>query len=131
MRSSYYYYPTWSKRCEDIISSAVKSGRNPFKDFILKSGLLEEWVDSTTFWLSRKDIFCITYSELINNYDETLSNMSTYLLLPTSVNIVRPHESLFNSGAGVVSPGLTKNEFKKSDFKDLIDFQIERYKNES
>ena len=131
MRSSYYYYPTWSKRCEDIISSAVKSGQNPFKEFILQSGLLKEWVDSTTFWLSQKNVFCITFNELINDYDKALSRLSLHLSSPLSPNIIQPHESAFNNGAGVISPSLTKNEFKKSDFLDLINSQIERHKNEN
>ena len=131
MRSSYYYYPTWSQRCEDIIASAIKTGQNPFKEFILRSGLLEEWVDSTMFWLAQKNILFITFEELISDYNSTLERLSLYLSTPISDHIVRPQDSNFNKGAGVVSPGLTKNEFKKAEFKELIDSQIERCKNEN
>lgn len=131
MRSSYYYYPTWSERCRVIISTAIKAGQNPFKEFILKSGLLEEWVDSTRFWLAQKNILFITFEELINDYDSALKRLSIYLSTPLSEHIIRPNDSAFNKGAGVVSPGLTKNEFKKSDFEGLINSQIERYKNEN
>ena len=131
MRSSYYYYPTWSKRCKNIIDNSLKKGGNSFKDFISKSGLLEEWVDSTMFWLSQENVLFITFDELINDYNAALDSLSFYLSTPISADIIRPHEARFNDGAGVVSPGLTKNEFKKADFEDLINSQIERYKNEN
>lgn len=129
MRSSYYYYPTWSKRCQDIISSSLKANTNSFREFIAHSGLLEEWVESTKFWLSQKDVFCVSYSDLMANYDQVLCNLSGYLSLPISSNIVRPRDASFNNGVGVVSPGLTKNQFKREEFIDFINLRIKNHKN--
>ena len=130
MRSSYYYYPTWSKRCKDIIDNSLKRGRDSFKDFIAKSGLLEEWVANTSFWLAQEGIFHITLDHLINDYANSLSQLSRYLSLPLPSVILRPGDPLFNKGAGVVSPGLTKNKFKREEFIDFINLQIKNYKNE-